>query len=285
MELHNIDESWEAGRDAAGNIQSNDRFPDLKALGEYVHGKGLKYGMHSSPGPKDCGGFTGAYRHEAQDARRWAEWGFDFVKYDWCSYGRIAKDAKAAGAEGFKKPYRLMGDLLKQQDRDMVFSLCEYGMGNVWELGAQVGGHCWRTTGDITDTWAGKGKAWENSVSSIGFSQAGKEKFAGPGHWNDPDMLVVGFIGWGASQHRTRLTPNEQYTHISLWCLLSAPLLIGCDMTQFDDFTLSLLTNDEVLDVNQDPLGRQAAPVANLEVWAKDMEDGSKAVGLFVSVL
>ncbi len=160
--------------------------------------------------------------------------------------------------------------------RDIVFSLCQYGMGNVWEWGAEVGGNCWRTTGDISDTWS--------SMSGIGFGQAGHEKFAGPGHWNDPDMLVVGYVGWSANVRPTRLTPNEQYTHISLWCLLCSPLLIGCDMTRLDDFTLSLLTNDEVLEVSQDPLGRQAGRVAKngpLEIWAKDLEDGSKAVGLF----
>jgi alpha-galactosidase len=165
---------------------------------------------------------------------------------------------------------------LNQAPRDIVFSLCQYGMGNVWEWGAQVGGNCWRTTGDITDTWT--------SMSRIGFGQAGHEKFAGPGHWNDPDMLVVGFVGWSARVRPTRLTPNEQFTHISLWCLLCSPLLIGCDMTRLDDFTLGLLTNDEVLEVSQDPLGRQAARVAkdgSVEVWAKDLEDGSKAVGLF----
>jgi alpha-galactosidase len=149
-------------------------------------------------------------------------------------------------------------------------------MGDVWKWGAEVGGNSWRTTGDIVDTWG--------SMSRIGFGQNGEEPFAGPGHFNDPDMLVVGKVGWGPKLHPTRLTPNEQYTHISLWCLLSAPLLIGCDMTQLDDFTLGLLTNDEVLDVNQDPLGQQAKRISkngSLEVWAKDLEDGSKAVGLF----
>jgi alpha-galactosidase len=160
--------------------------------------------------------------------------------------------------------------------RDIVFSLCQYGMGNVWEWGAQVGGNCWRTTGDITDTWS--------SMAGIGFGQAGHEKFAGPGHWNDPDMLVVGYVGWSARVRPSRLTPNEQYTHISLWCLLCSPLLIGCDMTKLDEFTLGLLTNDEVLECSQDPLGREAGRVAKdgpIEVWAKDLEDGSKAVGLF----
>jgi alpha-galactosidase len=148
-------------------------------------------------------------------------------------------------------------------------------MGDVWKWGAEVGGNCWRTTGDIGDSWG--------SMAGIGFNQNGHEKFAGPGRWNDPDMLVVGMVGWG-NLHPTGLTPNEQYTHISLWCLLSSPLLIGCDMAQLDDFTTGLLTNDEVLEVNQDPLGKQAAlivRIGNVEVWAKDMEDGSKAVGLF----
>jgi alpha-galactosidase len=165
---------------------------------------------------------------------------------------------------------------LAKQNRDIVFSLCQYGMGKVWAWGERVGGNCWRTTYDIVDTWG--------NMTGLGFNQNGYEKFAGPGHWNDPDMLVVGHVGWGPKLHPTRLTPNEQYTHISLWCLLAAPLLIGCDMTKLDDFTLGLLTNDEVLEVNQDPLGTQAARVSRHgagEVWAKRMEDGSLAVGLF----
>jgi alpha-galactosidase len=168
-----------------------------------------------------------------------------------------------------------MQEALMKQPRDILYSHCQYGAGNVWEWGPEVGGNSWRTTGDINDSWG--------SMANIGFNQAGHEKYAGPGHFNDPDMLVVGKVGWGRL-HPTRLSPNEQYIHISLWCLLASPLLIGCDMTQLDEFTLGLLENDEVIEVNQDPLGRQAARVAKngmLEVWAKDMEDGSKAVGLF----
>ena len=269
----NIDDCWEAGRDADGNVRSNQKFPDMKALTDYVHSKGLKIGLYSSPGPKTCAGHEGSYKHEELDARRYGEWGFDYLKYDWCSYGGIAPNPDHAA---LLKPYQVMRAALDKAPRDIVFSLCQYGMGNVWEWGAQVGGNCWRTTGDITDTWS--------SMSGIGFGQAGHEKFAGPGHWNDPDMLVVGYVGWSAKVRPTHLTPNEQYTHISLWCLLCSPLLIGCDMTKLDDFTLNLLTNDEVLDVSQDPLGRQAGRVAkngSLEVWAKDLEDGSKAVGLF----
>ncbi|MGA2865936.1 MAG: NPCBM/NEW2 domain-containing protein [Verrucomicrobiota bacterium] len=269
----NIDDCWEAGRDAQGNVLPNQKFPEMKALTDYLHSKGLKIGLYSSPGPKTCAGHEGSYKHEEQDARRYAEWGFDYLKYDWCSYGEIAP---SPDRPALMKPYQVMRAALDQAPRDIVFSLCQYGMGNVWEWGAEVGGNCWRTTGDITDTWS--------SMAGIGFGQDTPGKFARPGHWNDPDMLVVGYVGWSAQVRPTHLTPNEQYTHLSLWCLLCAPLLIGCDLTKLDDFTLNLLTNDEVLEVNQDPLGRQAARLAQngpLEVWAKDMEDGSKAVGLF----
>jgi alpha-galactosidase len=270
----NIDDCWQGGRDADGAIIPNQKFPDMKALAAYVHGLGLKIGLYSSPGPKTCAGHEGSYKHEQQDARCYAEWGFDYLKHDWCSYSGIAP--RNPGYEDLVKPYRIMREALNAVPRDIVYSLCQYGMGNVWEWGAQVGGNCWRTTGDITDSWS--------SMSGIGFGQAGHEKYAGPGHWNDPDMLVVGYVGWSANVRMTKLTPNEQYTHISLWCLLSSPLLIGCDMTRMDDFTFNLLSNDEVLEVSQDRLGRQAARVAKdgtAEVWAKDMEDGSKAVGLF----
>jgi alpha-galactosidase len=260
-------------RDSRGNMNTNRKFPDIKSLTDYVHEKGLKIGIYSGPGPKTCAGYTACYQHEEADAHQFAEWGFDYLKYDWCDYERIAKDHSLPE---LKKPYQVMQSALDKAGRDIVYSLCQYGMGDVWEWGAEVGGNCWRTTGDITDDWS--------SMDGIGFSQAGHEKFAGPGHWNDPDMLVVGMVGWGPKLHPTRLSPNEQYTHISLWALLASPLLIGCDMTQMDDFTFSLLTNDEVLEINQDILGKQASRViqlGNMEIWAKDMEDGSKAVGLF----
>jgi alpha-galactosidase len=208
-----------------------------------------------------------------QDAQQYAEWGIDYLKYDWCSYGRIAKDESRPE---LMKPYQVMRAALDRVPRDIVYSLCQYGMGDVWEWGADVGGNCWRTTGDITDTWS--------SMAGIGFNQAGHEKYAGPGHWNDPDMLVVGLVGWGPQLHPTNLTPDEQYTHISLWSLLASPLLIGCDMSRIDAFTLNLLTNDEVIDISQDPLGKQASRIFNengLQIWAKVLEDGSNAVGLF----
>lgn len=270
----NIDDCWEGERDAGGRIQSNERFPNMKALADYVHSKGLKIGIYSSPGPRTCGGFEGSWQHEQLDAEQYAAWGFDYLKYEWCSYEGV-QDRSQPERSRLEKPFQVMRDALDHVDRDIVFSLCQYGMGQVWLWGAEVGGNCWRTTNDITDQW--------KSVSSIGFGRAGHEEFAGPGHWNDPDMLVVGRLGWGQLRP-THLTANEQYAHISLWCLLAAPLLIGCDLSQLDPFTLNLLSNDEVLAVNQDPLGRQAAlayQVGPLEVWAKDLADGSKAVGLF----
>jgi alpha-galactosidase len=260
-------------RDDCGRILTNDRFPDMKALTDYVHSLGLKMGVYISPGPWTCQEYEGSWQHEQLDAFRFADWGFDYLKYDWCGYGSIARRPTL---KQMQDPYLLMHLCLDRANRDIVYSLCQYGMGDVWKWGTEVGGNCWRTTGDISDSWG--------SMSGIGFAQDDKAQYAGPGHWNDPDMLVVGKVGWGPSLHDTHLTPNEQYTHISLWCLLCSPLLIGCDLKQLDDFTLNLLTNDEVLEVNQDPLGEQATRVvqdAYLEVWAKKMEDGSTAVGLF----
>lgn len=282
----NIDDFWQVHkdsqdptlqgppRDAAGAILPNPRFPHMKQLAEYVHGKGLKIGLYSSPGPWTCGGCVASWEHEEQDAFQYGEWGFDYLKYDWCSYSEVAHGDRRLPT--LKKPYTVMRNALDKVPRDILFSFCQYGWGNVWQWGEAAGGNSWRTTDDITDTWA--------SMSNIGFGQAGEESYAGPGHFNDPDMLVVGKVGWGPQLHPTRLRPNEQYTHLSLWCLLAAPLLIGCDMTQLDPFTLNLLTNDEVIDVNQDPLGKQAAPVSrvgSLEVWSKVLADGSRAVGLF----
>jgi hypothetical protein len=271
----NIDDGWEEPqRDANGNVVPNKKFPDMKALGDWLHSKGLKFGIYSSPGPKTCGGYLGSYQHEINDATSYAHWGIDYLKYDWCSYGQIAgKDTSLAA---YQKPYLVMRDAWLKQNRDITFSLCQYGMKKVWEWGAQVNGNCWRTTDDINDSW--------ESLSNIGFHQTVQYKYAKPGRWNDPDMLVVGMVGWGENLHSTRLTPDEQYTHISLWCLLSAPLLIGCDISKMDNFTLNLLTNDEVLAVNQDALGKQARQVLktdDYQIWLKELEDGSYAIGIF----
>ena len=302
----NIDDFWEQnaalarrdptlggpGRDEQGNIVPNPRFPDMKGLVDHIHSLGLKAGIYSSPGPLTCGGCVASWQHEEQDARQYAAWGFDYLKYDWCSYGGIASNdtysVSTTNGPGQhpsylvrdERPYLHMRAALDQAPRDIIFSLCQYGMGSVWTWGADVGGNSWRTSGDIADNW--------RSLSGNGFRLGGHEKYVNPGHFDDPDMMVLGWvdIGSGRNLHPTRLTHDEQYTHMSLWCLLASPLLLGCDLTKLDDFTLSLLTNDEVLDVNQDPLARQASRVYRdqpnqVEVWAKDMEDGSKAVGLF----
>jgi alpha-galactosidase len=286
----NIDDGWNIKPESAdpaiggdprntdGTLKANRNFPDMNALTDYVHNKGLKIGIYISPGPRTCGGYEGSYQHEEQDARLFAEWGFDFLKYDLCSYSKLMKNPN--DAEELQKAYSLMGTNLQKLDRDFVFNLCEYGRGDVWKWGREVGGNFWRTAGDLGDPKKG---LWD-SVSNIGFSQAGKEQWAGPGGWNDPDNILIGHILQHKELVPTPLTHNEQYTHVTLWALLAAPMVFGGDMTQLDPFTLSLLTNDEVIDVDQDSLGKQAKPVyhsGDLQVWAKDLEDGSKAVGLF----
>ena len=225
----NIDDCWEGGRDANGEIQTNEQFPDMKALADYIHGKGLKFGIYSSPGPKTCGGYEGSYQHEDQDAQTYAKWGIDFFKHDWCSYGEIAKDHSLPELQ---KPYMIMRTALDPCGRDIVYSLCQYGMGNVWEWGELVGANLWRTTGDMLDSWG--------NMARIGFGHAGREKYAGPGHWNDPDMLCIGKVGFG-NLRPSKLTPNEQITQITLWSLIAAPLLIGGDIMEMDQFTLDVL--------------------------------------------
>jgi len=285
----NIDDTWQAKRGGQFQaIQPNDKFPDMKELCDYVHGLGLKIGIYSTPWISSYAGYVGGssdnedgiwskekfgggnrrngWRHGKfsfveNDAKQWATWGMDYLKYDW-NPNDVAH-------------VKEMAEALRESGRDIVYSLSNCAPFEQAEQWAKLA-NCWRTTGDINDTWA--------SVENIGFAQDKWTASAGPGHWNDPDMLVVGKVGWGPNLHPTKLTPDEQYTHISLWCLLSAPLLLGCDLADLDEFTLSLLSNDEVLAVNQDPRGEQARRVAqkeNHEIWAKTMEDGSKAVGLF----
>lgn len=295
----NIDDFWENHRDSkdsslrgklrdeAGYIIPNTRFGDMKSLADYVHGLGLKIGLYSSPGPWTCGGCAGSYGYEKQDAESYAKWGFDYLKYDWCSYGNVINglpdnDPYKVSSLSYnggsalataQKPYKLMGNYLREQPRDIVYSLCQYGMSDVWQWGDSVGGNCWRTTNDITDTWS--------SVKGIALDQDKSAAWAKPGNWNDPDMLVVGTVGWG-NPHKSKLKPDEQYLHISLWSLFAAPLLIGCDMEKLDEFTLNLLTNDEVIEINQDPLGKQATcaeTIGELRIYVKELEDGSKAVG------
>ncbi|MDQ6678114.1 MAG: glycoside hydrolase family 27 protein [Acidobacteriota bacterium] len=257
----NIDDTWEAGRDAQGNIQTNKKFPDMKALADYVHSKGLKIGIYSSPGPATCAGYEGSYGHEAQDAKTYAAWGIDYLKYDWCGAARIYKD------DDMQAVYQKMGHALQATGRPILYSLCQYGREDVWKWGPDVGGNSWRTTGDIRDTW--------DSMSKIGFEQAPLAPYAAPGHWNDPDMLEIGNGG---------MTADEYRTHMSLWSMLAAPLLAGNDIRNETPETFAILTNREVIALDQDKLGKQATRLSQTgdqEVWVKDLADGSKAYGLF----
>jgi alpha-galactosidase len=257
----NIDDCWQGTRDDKGVIRPNERFGDIKALADYVHSKGLKIGIYTSPGPKTCAGYEGSYGHEAQDAQQYAAWEIDYLKYDWCSAEKVYKP------EQLQEVYTKMHDALQKTGRPIVFSLCEYGYGLVWRWGASVGGNLWRTTEDISDSY--------NRMSVIGFQQNGLEKYAGPGHWNDPDMLEVGN---GDMKH------DEYITHMTLWCILAAPLLAGNDLSKMDPDSLAILTNKEVIGVDQDVKGIQGHRISEegpLEVWAKPLADGGYAVGLF----
>jgi alpha-galactosidase len=257
----NIDDTWEAGRDAQGNIMTNRKFPDMKALADYVHGKGLKIGIYSSPGPNTCAGYEGSYGHEEQDARTYADWGIDYLKYDWCGARNIYTD------EEMHAVYQKMGDALLKTGRPILYSLCQYGLVEVWKWGAAVGGNAWRTTGDIRDAW--------ESMTTIGFAQDALAPWAKPGHWNDPDMLEVGNGG---------MTDDEYRTHMSLWAILAAPLLAGNDLRNMQPAILEILTNREVIAVNQDKDGNQGRRIAksgDQEVWARHLSDGGQAIGLF----
>jgi len=257
----NIDDTWEGPRDAQGNITTNRKFPDMKALADYVHAKGLRIGIYSGPGPKTCAGYEGSYGHEEQDAKTYAAWGIDYLKYDWCSAGRIYKD------DDMQAVYQKMGDALLATGRPIVFSLCQYGRADVWKWGPKVGGNLWRTTGDISDNW--------ESLENIGFSQFEIASYARPGHWNDPDMLEIGNGG---------MTPDAYRTHMSLWALLAAPLLAGNDLRTMSDETKSILMNTEVIAIDQDAEAKPVQAISrdgNTIVLARPLQDHSMAVGLF----
>lgn len=265
----NVDDSWEGRRDAQGNIHANSKFPDMKGLADYVHSRGLKFGIYSSPGPTTCGGYEGSYDHEQQDADTYAKWGVDYLKYDLCSYMDIMKlhdphqDPQKALAM-MQEAYAKMHRALVNTHRPIVYSLCQYGVGSVWEWGPKVGGNLWRTTDDIRDKY--------RSMALIGFSQPGLEKFAGPGHWNDPDMLEIGNGGMSADEYRTQM---------SLWAMLAAPLLAGNDPSKMDETTKNILMNKEVIAVDQDRLGIQGHRVEPPQIWEKPLSGGAKAVALF----
>ncbi len=257
----NIDDTWEGARDAQGNIQSNKKFPDMKALADYVHSKGLKLGIYSSPGPNTCAGYEGTLGHEAQDARTWAAWGIDYLKYDWCGARNLYTN------EEMQAVYQKMGDALRATGRPIVFSLCQYGNNDVWKWGADVGGNLWRTTGDIRDQWA--------SMTNIGFQQNELAEYARPGHWNDPDMLEIGNGG---------MSDTEYQTHMSLWSMLAAPLLAGNDLRDMTPAIKAILLNREAIAVDQDKEGKQghrAWSSGDREIWVRDLAGGGKAVAVF----
>jgi alpha-galactosidase len=265
----NIDDTWEGERDSSGVIHTNSKFPDMKALADFVHSKGLKIGIYSSPGAKTCAKFEGSLGHELQDAQTYAAWGIDYLKYDLCGLREQMKaaDSPEAAHKIMVDAYIKMRDALRSTGRPIVYSLCQYGNDAVWEWGPSVGGNLWRTTGDISDRYA--------SMENIGFSQAGLARFAGPGHWNDPDMLEVGNGGMNTEEYRT---------HMSLWAILAAPLLAGNDLSTMAPETISLLTNKDVIAIDQDRAGKQGdrvSAVGPIEIWVRPLADGSKAVGIF----
>ncbi|HEX5422699.1 MAG TPA: glycoside hydrolase family 27 protein [Candidatus Acidoferrales bacterium] len=276
-----IDDCWQVSREASGKIVADPkRFPNgIKAVADYVHSKGLKFGIYSDAGTATCQGRPGGRGHEFQDALTYASWGVDYLKYDWCNTG--TQDAAAS--------YRTMAEALRASGRPIVFSICEWGKNKPWLWAAGVGGNLWRTTDDIQDRWSGR-KQWpndgccSNGVLDILDQEAKLYSYAGPGHWNDPDMLEVGNGG---------MTADEDRAHFSLWCLLAAPLITGNDLRSMSAETKEILTNREVIAVDQDPLGQQGRRVGrrvvtestgavkqtiDTEVWSKELHDGGRAV-------
>lgn len=255
-EYINLDDCWMAlVRDKNGNLQSDpQRFPHgIKYLADYVHKKGLKLGIYSSAGTKTCAGWPASLDHEKADAKVFASWGVDYLKYDNCN-----NEGRPAVAR-----YKIMKNAIDEAGRPIVFSICEWGSNNPWEWAPELGG-LWRTTGDISDNW--------NSMIQIVDQQVGLNEYASKGHWNDPDMLEVGNGG---------MTSNEYMSHFSLWCILAAPLITGNDLRHMADFTRNILTNKEVIEIDQDPLAKEGYKLrdqGDTEVWVKPLADGSWCV-------
>ncbi len=287
----NIDDGWEIKvdsddpviggpvRNPDGTIRTNKKFPDMKKMTDFIHSLGLKAGLYSSPGYMTCGGYAGSLGHEAQDVRTFSDWGFDFLKYDWCSYSR---EVNSPTIEDMKKPYLLIGKLCREADRDIVLNMCQYGMGDVWKWGREAGGHSWRTTGDIN----GGGRNLISGMFNIGFFQEKLKKYSGPGGWNDPDYLLFGYIfDWdNGKTKRSPFSADEHYTCMTLWSILSAPLIFSGDITRLDAFTKNVLCNAEVIDINQDKAGNQGYCIFNeelIEIWKKELADGNTAIAIF----
>jgi alpha-galactosidase len=267
----NIDDTWEGERDANGVLHTNSKFPDMKALADYVHSKGLKLGIYSGPGTKTCGGYAASLGHEEQDAKMYAAWGIDYLKYDLCSFipDVMLKQAPHDEAQQMRlmhAAYEKMGKALQSTGRPIVYSLCQYGWDSPWEWAPALGGNSWRTTGDINWHW--------DRIYTILEQQAGLEKYAGPGHWNDPDMLEVG---------NGKLTLAENRSHFSMWAMLASPLLAGNDLPNMKPEIKAILTNRDVIAIDQDALGHQASRVyadGEVEVWARPLSGGAMAVAI-----
>jgi alpha-galactosidase len=292
----NIDDGWEikvgsndpvvggAVRNLDGTIRTNKNFPDMKRMTDYIHSLGLKAGLYSSPGEATCGGYAGSLGHEAIDIQSYVEWGFDFLKYDWCSYGRYINKTEPTSPEmdKFQKPYILISKLIKDAPRDIVLNMCQYGMGEVWKWGKKVGGNSWRTTGDLGV------KTQDNMANMfrIGFFQEKIRDYSGPDGWNDPDYLLLGNIyDWQKKGVvPPPYTPSEQYTYMTLWCMLSAPLIFSGELIGIDDFTKNVLCNAEVTDIDQDKLGKVGKSIYSkdsVEIWEKNLHDGNTAIAIF----
>ncbi len=267
----NIDDTWQGKRDENGVLHANEKFPDMKALADYVHSRGLKIGIYSGPGTHTCAKYEGSLGHEEQDAKMYAEWGIDYLKYDLCSFipdvmQKQAPNDKAEQMRLMHEAYVKMGKALKATGRPIVFSLCQYGWDAVWEWAPALGGNLWRTTGDIQANW--------NSMYTILSQQEGLESYAGPGHWNDPDMLEVG---------NGKLTLAENRSHFSMWAMLSAPLLAGNDLPHMKPEIKDILTNRDVIALDQDKLGKQASRIyseGEVDVWAKHLSGGAMAIAV-----
>ena len=267
----NIDDTWEGERDANGVLHTNSKFPDMKALADYVHSKGLKLGIYSGPGTKTCGGYAASLGHEEQDAKMYAAWGIDYLKYDLCSFipDMMQKQAPHDEAEQMRlmvAAYQKMGKALHSTGRPIVYSLCQYGWDSPWEWAPALGGNSWRTTGDINAHW--------DRIYTILSQQAGLENYAGPGHWNDPDMLEVG---------NGKLTLAENRSHFSMWAMLASPLLAGNDLPNMKPEIKAILTNRDVIAIDQDALGHQASRVysdGEVDVWARHLSGGAMAVAI-----
>jgi len=270
-------------RDKDGNILPNNNFPDMQALTDHIHDKGLKAGIYATPGPRDCQDYEGSYQHEAQDAKTIAEWGFDLLKYDWCRYSEVYKQLHESEQtiEAQKKPFELMDSLLGKQNRDILYYICQYGMGDVWKWGDALG-ELWRIGGDLAHTFD-KGGVYRIAKQNIELRE-----FNGPGGWNDPDFLMLDT--WrppkdkGGPIRPVPFSPNEKYSYMSLWCMMSSPLFFCGDMSQLDEFDLNLLCNNEMVAINQDKLGRCAIPVrmdSSAWILKKSLSDGSLVIGVF----